>query len=94
MNKIFVEVKKTIHTGGVKRKRAKLGYEIIICTIQRKQAVHSTRVFLEKEIEHLKFNLKCCEFQFINNFVMELYQLSGNYADEVPRNERGSPHNS
>lgn len=46
------------------------------------------------EIEHLKFNLKCCEFQFINNFVMELYQLSGNYADEVPRNERGSPHNS
>lgn len=34
-------------------------------------------------MEHIKFNLRYCEFQFINNFVMELYQLSGNYADET-----------
>lgn len=33
-------------------------------------------------MEHVKFNLRYCKFQFVNNFVMELYELPRNYADE------------
>lgn len=41
-------------------------------------------------MEHVKFNLRYYEFQLINNLIMELYQLSGDCADEALHSERQS----